>query len=529
MRLFWAILVAALTLVHGCGDDGGDSGAAPTNNGGTNNGANNGGTNNGGTNNGGTNNGAPLRRAVVAHSFGVYELDPFEEEEPCVAWTLNNEEALYVEAVTLATEGGFHHSNWFVVPEDKYDGPDGYFDCGDRGFDQLDSAIAGTVLFAQSTQSLEEEQRLGSGVVIKIPPRHKVVAGVHLINFAPRATSTEMRMGLEIIHPADVETVVAPFRLTYYDLEIPARTTSRFTGECDFQAYQAQVLPDMPFDLKLYWVLPHYHNLGTYFSLEVLGGDADGSMIYELEGFNAGANGEAYAPPVDLSGSSGVRFTCGYVNPRDEDVGWGIGDQEMCVMLGFADSPLLFDAVVRTREVLDPEGDIYRVGGECEVIGLPKNEAQSPPSEAEKAADLYVPVSDLPEDQVSPTLDCEDSDPGVAPVAAATLTAVRDQVLLPGCSYSSCHGSGSAGGLRFDVGDLHAVLSGHEVRGNAELPLVDPGNPEGSWLYLKMAYCDPQNAQGATVPHMPINSPILLEDEVVALVREWIANGAQNN
>jgi hypothetical protein len=29
--------------------------------------------------------------------------------------------------------------------------------------------------------------------------------------------------------------------------------------------------------------------------------------------------------------------------------------------------------------------------------------------------------------------------------------------------------------------------------------------------------------------HMPINSPILLEDEVVALVREWIANGAQNN
>jgi len=112
-----------------------------------------------------------LDRATVTHAFGLATLGPFEEIEPCVSWTLDNEQALYVQAVTLANESGFHHSNWFVVPESVYEGPDGYWNCDDRGFEEIASAAAGTVLFAQSTQSWLETQRLGEGAVIKIPAR----------------------------------------------------------------------------------------------------------------------------------------------------------------------------------------------------------------------------------------------------------------------------------------------------------------------------------------------------------------------
>lgn len=196
-------------------------------------------------------------------------------------------------------------------------------------------------------------------------------------------------------------------------------------------------------------------------------------------------------------------------------------------MLGFADSPLLYDATVRADTVVvGNEGNIQRSEGPCELIGIPKNEKQTPPTEQEMAGPLYVPVSDLPADQVSPSIECVDADPEAAPGTEATLTAVRDNVLLPGCSYSSCHGSGSAGGLQFDVEDLHVALLGHEVTGPTDMPLVDPGNPEGSWLYRKLAYCEPEGADGVTVAHMPINSPILIEDELVALVRDWIAAGA---
>ena len=106
-----------------------------------------------------------------------------------------------------------------------------------------------------------------------------------------------------------------------------------------------------------------------------------------------------------------------------ENVGWGIGDQEMCVMLGFADSLLLYDGTVRSGGPIEPDGNIHRAKGECELIGIPKNEAQGPPTDAEKAALLYVPTSDLPADQVSPTLECKDADPNTAPEVEATLTA----------------------------------------------------------------------------------------------------------
>ena len=76
----------------------------------------------------------------VTHDFGEFALQPFEEVTNCVAWTLDNDEALYVERIDFDSGGGFHHSNWFVVPEWQYPGPDGFFNCRDRGFDELASA-----------------------------------------------------------------------------------------------------------------------------------------------------------------------------------------------------------------------------------------------------------------------------------------------------------------------------------------------------------------------------------------------------
>ena len=122
--------------------------------------------------------------AQMVHSFGEYTMQPFAETEPCAQWTLNNDKAIYINTVTLANDGGFHHSNWLVVPETEFPGADGYFNCGDRGFNELQAAITGTVLIAQSTQSRYETQELPEGVVIKVPPRHKVVAGVHLLNLS---------------------------------------------------------------------------------------------------------------------------------------------------------------------------------------------------------------------------------------------------------------------------------------------------------------------------------------------------------
>jgi hypothetical protein len=469
------------------------------------------------------------RRAEVKHSFGKMTLEPGEEITPCGQWTLNNDEPIYVNTVTAGNDGGWHHSNWFAVPESYASGEDGYFDCDERGFGEIAAAINGTVLFAQSTQAREERQDLPDGVVIKIPPNYKIVGGLHLLNVSTRQIETDFRMQLDIIHPADVETVVTPFRLSYLDLEIPPKGESRFTGECNFAEKYEQNAGE-PFDMKLYWVLPHYHELGNYFKLDIIGGERDGETLFELDGFNAEANGQTYNPPIDMTGATGFEFTCGYNNPRDETVGWGIGDQEMCVMLGFAESELMFDAsVTGGNQVVGEQDGIVMNEGPCGVLPIRKNSAQGPPEDDEMTGEMYVPPTDPSDEDVQPIPECEDTPETAEPFAEPTLTTVKRDIFSVGCAFSACHDTSSpAANLNLTADDLHTELMEHEVLSPTEMPLVDPGNPEGSYLYELVSKCEPQ-AGDLSVSHMPKNSATLMRPENVAMLRDWIAEGAQDN
>jgi len=122
-------------------------------------------------------------------------------------------------------------------------------------------------------------------------------------------------------------------------------------------------------------VLSHYHQLGSYTQLEIAGGPRDGEVIMRHDGF--GENfGFAVDPPLDLAaaGAQGVRFTCGFQNPRMAQVGWGIGDQEMCVVALQAKTDLGWDGDVKrgtgTRLGPDGSGEID-YGGPCDLLAFP--------------------------------------------------------------------------------------------------------------------------------------------------------------
>lgn len=464
----------------------------------------------------------PVPRAAIAHDFGDRQLDPFQEMSRCVQWTLNNDEPIYIEGVSLANGGAFHHSNWFVVPEDVFEGRDGYFRCGTREFNEFRAALKGTVLFAQSTQSLFEEQRLGEGVVIRVPPRHKVIANVHFLNLAAAPVTTHLYMTLDLVHPRGIRTIVTPFRFSYLPLELPPLKASRFTSDCDLRAAQNRAGQDFAF--KLHWLLPHYHALGNYFDVTVRGGRLDGESIMRLDQFNAEPNGKVFDPPLDLDDMDGLAVTCGYDNPRRESVGWGIGDQEMCVMLGFAQSELMMDAsVIHDRDFVSDAFGIESFDGDCVVLALEKSDAHAPPDAAELDAAFYIPAGD-DVDAIGGRPTCVDTPSDADPLLMPTAENVSGAVFLPSCSFTACHGgTRPAVGLRLDQSDpaaLRQALQNHAVASSSALPLVAPGDPMGSLLYRRMADCAPED--GA---HMPLNAPTLLPPERVALVRDWIAEG----
>ena len=201
-------------------------------------------------------------------------------------------------------------------------------------------------------------------------------------------------------------------------------------------------------------------------------------------------------------------------------------------MLGFIEGAVLLDASVSegTAQVGTMEGDVPLFEGPCDTIVLPKNRAQSMPTEDELAADLYAPESDPGDIDLPPVPDCVDFDPDAAPDTPATLTRVHETIFAPSCTFSSCHDASSpASRLDLSREGLHARLIAHEPLSHADMPLVTPGDPAQSLLFQRLASCAPTDHAGNNLSFMPLNSPILLDDALLATLRAWIADGAQDD
>ena len=200
------------------------------------------------------------------------------------------------------------------------------------------------------------------------------------------------------------------------------------------------------------------------------------------------------------------------------------------MMLGLIGSDVQIDANVESgSQVVGIEDDIVMHEGPCDILAIPKNASQQPPTPEEIERPLYVPPSD-PDGPTVPVDPCIDIDAAAPATGPSTLSSIRDTVFTPSCVFSSCHGATQpAAGLDLESEDLYAQLTNHTVLGQTDLPLLDPGSPETSWLFQLVSQCAPVDKKGMPVSHMPLNSPRLLNPGVVNKIRGWIASGAPNN
>lgn len=287
-----------------------------------------------------------------------------EDEDTCQSWTLDNKTELWVHSITQMNDGAYHHANWFFVPDDQFELPDGVWPCAANQFDELVAALEGGYLFALSTQSHSETQTLPDGAAIRIPPYSRIIGASHLLNAGDADVTTTMHLEFSTIPLSDVTAKLAPARIQYHDLHIDPSTKSSFTTTCDLSTAEGGI--NQPFSYKLMYTLTHYHQLGTYQQLEVAGGPNDGMVLMRHDGYGNNA-GTAIDQPVDLAalGATGLRMTCGYDNPRAASVGWGIGDQEMCVIALQAVTDMGFEGDV--DDGTDVTGNV--VNGEVQHSG----------------------------------------------------------------------------------------------------------------------------------------------------------------
>ena len=105
------------------------------------------------------------------------------------------------------------------------------------------------------------------------------------------------------------------------------------------------------------------------------------------------------------------------------------------------------------------------------------------------------------------------------PAAEATLAQVSE-VFAVSCAISGCHSGGEpAAGLSLE-GDFAALIVGVDSGQRPDFKLVDPGNPDKSYLLIKVRGDDEIVSQ-----QMPPGAPLTAEQ--VEIIRAWIASGAK--
>ncbi len=305
-------------------------------------------------------------------SFGPFDVAASQEiSTDCVQISLNNATDLYINSIDLETGPGFHHSNWFWVPEHVFQGSngitdpqadDGTFTCADRGFDEAIAAIYGGVLFAQSTQVQSQAQTFLPGMAIHIPPKSKLVAQIHLLNAGDTALHLTPVITLDPIPVASVTTNLHGIAFEDQALALPPNAQSQFTLDCDLDASHASPPGNWPLpSFNIYYALAHYHALGTGLDLEALmPDDVTSTQVFTTSASIGDALGGPLDPPFVMAPNTRLKFSCSYYNDTSNVIPWGLGSDEMCVFLAFTDSPYNYGGGVTTP---DAAGDPTIVNG----------------------------------------------------------------------------------------------------------------------------------------------------------------------
>jgi hypothetical protein len=120
---------------------------------------------------------------------------------------------------------------------------------------------------------------------------------------------------------------------------------------------------------------------------------------------------------------------------------------------------------------------------------------------------------------------CEHADPlGADGGLSPTLSSIQQDIFNTSCALSGCHrGPDAQMGLDLSAGNAFANLVNVASRERPELLRVRPGQPDESYLIMKV-----EGTAGIVGARMPLGAPPLSADRISAL-RRWIAEGAKND
>lgn len=109
--------------------------------------------------------------------------------------------------------------------------------------------------------------------------------------------------------------------------------------------------------------------------------------------------------------------------------------------------------------------------------------------------------------------------------AAFTFSQIQREIFTPTCAKAGCHNADTAQeGLVLEAGRSYGLLVGRAASEQGSLARVEPGNPERSYMILKL-----RGDPSISGQRMPQDGPPYLTPDQIEGIAGWIRAGAPNN
>jgi Copper type II ascorbate-dependent monooxygenase, C-terminal domain len=251
---------------------------------------------------------------------------PGEEVEYCLAWPFPKFTNDVVYTGRLYTTKGLHHSNLISKPVDPTVGPNPYPNCNPGAsdpFSRLPQVIP-DVLFANSTQVVGEETlAFPPGKGYPVDPSHEIITDIHLLNTTADTEVVEVAYDFFTMPASDLVDEVAPFVLQVDNFDIPPHSTGVVGSSCAV------------FGGNVVEMMPHTHKLATAFTVDLIDELGTDKRVIDNGAFDSQSHIQMFEPELDLTTTASMAFQCTFANTTNQDVVYGIGQNEMCVLFGY--------------------------------------------------------------------------------------------------------------------------------------------------------------------------------------------------
>lgn len=251
----------------------------------------------------------------------TFEIEPGKEVFMCMHVPFDVKEDLYVNASIAYQPKGGHHSMLYYSPPGQEPPEDAPHECDN-------TSDMGNIRFVGVGTADGVGISLPGGIAMKVPAGAKLYTQSHYLNTTNERLTAQDVVDLVLI-PADQVTQKAG-AFTEIDLGLELPPNEETTRVVDCTAPRPMTVP---------WMIPHMHEQGFYFKLEVVK-DGERKTVYESaweETMRDHFPLVHFDPHIEISPSDRIITTCTWRNTKPEPL---LFPAEMCAtFMPFYPSP----------------------------------------------------------------------------------------------------------------------------------------------------------------------------------------------